>query len=379
MGSTVPYGTYERIASYSVCDVSAACVKLKLERVDHLIFLLRETKNKGTMMKGISVAEFGGPDVMKLAEIPIPNPSDGQVLVKVHAAGINPVETYKRAGAYAKHLLPALPFTPGADGAGVVEAVGEGVPSSIAVGDRVWLSGSISGTYAEYCVSKASDVHPLPDSIGFTEGAGIGTAYRTAYRGLFTRAKGLAQSGKTVLVHGASGGVGLAAIQLAKAAGCEVIGTASTDDGLALISSLGATAVNHKKDGYMEEIKERSPKSEGVDIILEMAAHVNLGADLPILRRGGTVVVIGNKGMTETSINARALMLKESQIVGLLGPGSPDELKEVLAGINRGLQDGSLKPYAGPTFKLADAPASHVEVIEHKQGTKGKIILVVRD
>ena len=96
----------------------------------------------------------------------------------------------------------------GADGAGVVEALGAGV-SSVAVGDRVWLSGSISGTYAEYCVSKASDVHPLPPSIAFKEGAGIGTAYRTAYRGLFTRVKGLAKSGQTVLVHGASGGVGI--------------------------------------------------------------------------------------------------------------------------------------------------------------------------
>jgi len=332
----------------------------------------------GAMMKGISVAEFGGPDVMKLVDIAMPEAKEGEVLVKVYAAGINPVETYKRAGTYAKHLLPALPFTPGADGAGIVEALGAGV-STVAVGDRVWLSGSTSGTYAEYCVSKASDVHPLPASIGFKEGAGIGTAYRTAYRGLFTRVKGLTKSGHTVLVHGASGGVGLAAIQLAKAQGCEVIGTASTEEGLALISSLGAQAVNHKKEGYMAEIKALTPKTEGVDMILEMAAHINLGADLPLLRRGGTVVVIGNKGMTETNINARALMLTESQIVGLLGPGSPEEGKEVLAGINKGLQDGSLKPYAGPTFKLAEAPASHVEVIEHKLGTKGKIILTVRD
>lgn len=329
-------------------------------------------------MKGISVAEFGAPDVMKLADIAIPQPNDGEVLVKVYAAGINPVETYKRAGTYAKHLLPSLPFTPGADGAGMVEAIGNGV-SSVAVGDRVWLSGSVSGTYAEFCVSKASDVHPLPSSVGFAEGAGIGTAYRTAYRALFTRVKGLAKPGQTVLVHGASGGVGVAAIQLAKAHGCQVIGTAGTDEGLALIKAQGAEAVSHKAEGYMASIKTLSPEGAGVDIILEMAAHVNLGADLPLLKRGGTVVVIGNKGMTETNINARALMLTESQIVGLLGPGSPEEGKEVLAGINKGLSDGSLKPMAGPTFKLADAPASHVEVIEHKQGTKGKIILAIRD
>jgi NADPH2:quinone reductase len=174
------------------------------------------------MMKGISCAEFGAPDVMKVADIPVPEPKEGEVLVKVYAAGINPVETYKRAGTYAKHLLPALPFTPGADGAGIVEKLGAGV-ASVAVGDRVWLSGSTSGTYAEFCVSKASDVHALPADIGFKEGAGIGTAYRTAYRALFTRVKGLAKSGQTVLVHGASGGVGIAAIQLAKAHGCKFV------------------------------------------------------------------------------------------------------------------------------------------------------------
>jgi len=313
-----------------------------------------------------------------VADIAKPDPKEGEVLVKVYAAGINPVETYKRAGTYAKHLLPALPFTPGADGAGIVEAVGAGV-SAVGAGDRVWLSGSISGTYAEYCISKVSDVHPLPASIDFSEGAGIGTAYRTAYRALFTRVKGLATSGKVVLVHGASGGVGLAAIQLAKAAGCEVIGTAGTEEGVALVTAQGAQAVSHKAQDYMTQIKALSPKGEGVDIILEMAAHVNLNADLPLLRRGGTVVVIGNKGMTETNVNARALMMTESQIVGLLGVGSLEEGKEVLAGINKGLSDGSLKPVKGISYKLSEAPASHVEVIEHKQGTKGKVILNVRD
>ena len=111
----------------------------------------------------------------------------------------------------------------------------------------------------------------------------------------------------------------MAAIQLAKAQGCLVIGSAGTDEGLTLIKAQGAEAVNHKVDGYMAQVKSMSPNGEGVDIILEMAAHINLGADLPLLKRGGTVVVIGNKGMTETSINARALMLTESQIVGLLG------------------------------------------------------------
>jgi NADPH2:quinone reductase len=273
-------------------------------------------------------------------------------------------------GSYAKHLLPALPFTPGSDGAGVVEAVGAGV-AGVAAGARVWLSGSVSGTYAEFALAKEGDVHPLPDAVSFRAGAGIGTAYRTAYRALFTRAH--VRAGQTVLVHGASGGVGLAAVQLARAAGCRVLGTAGSAEGLALVQAQGGEAVSHKGEGYMEEIRRLSPEGKGVDVILEMAAHENLNADMGLLARGGTIVIVGNRG--DVNINPRLLMLCEGSVVGVLGPGAPDEARQVLAGIRGGLVSGALRPVVGPAFALEDAPASHVEVIEHKMGTKGKIVL----
>ena len=180
-------------------------------------------------MKVIRVEEFGDPEVMKLAEVPDLQPGAGEVLVRVHAAGVNPVETYIRAGTYARK--PALPFTPGNDGAGVVEAVGEGV-TEFQPGDRVYLAGSSSGTYAEFALCNTAQVNRLPEKVSFAQGAAMGTPYATAYRGLLQR--GEAQPSESVLVHGASGGVGTAAVQLGSAHGMRVFGTAGTERGRAL-------------------------------------------------------------------------------------------------------------------------------------------------
>ena len=164
-------------------------------------------------MKAIRVDEFGGLEVLRIEEVPTPQPGPNQVLVRMHATGINPVETYIRAGTYAR--LPKLPYTPGNDGAGVIEQIGESV-AEFEPGDRVYTAGSVSGTYAEFALCKADQVYPLPANVSFAQGAAIGTPYATAYRGLFQR--GHAKPGETVLVHGASGGVGTAAVQLARAA-----------------------------------------------------------------------------------------------------------------------------------------------------------------
>jgi NADPH2:quinone reductase len=177
--------------------------------------------SKPKPMKAIRVNAFGGPEVLELAEVPMPQAGPGEVLVRVHAGGVNPVETYIRAGKYAR--LPELPYTPGNDGAGVIEQVGPDV-NEFKPGDRVYTAGSISGTYAEFALCKKEQVHPLPAKVSFAQGAAMGTPYATAYRGLFQRA--CAKPGETVLVHGASGGVGTAAVQLARAHGLRVFGTA---------------------------------------------------------------------------------------------------------------------------------------------------------
>ena len=241
-------------------------------------------------MKAIRIYEFGPPEVMKLEEVPDLQPGPGQVVVRMHAVGVNPVETYIRSGIYPK---PPTPYTPGADGAGIVEAIGEGV-TRVTVGDRVYTAGSVSGTYAEQTLCKESQVHPLPERASFAQGAAVNVPYATAYRALFQRAQ--ASPGEVVFVHGASGGVGIAAVQLARAAGMSVIGTAGTEQGRRLVAEQGAHHVlNHRASGYLEQVLALT-NGRGADVILEMLANVNLGNDLNVLAQSGRVVVIGNKG-----------------------------------------------------------------------------------
>lgn len=258
-------------------------------------------------MKAIRVHEFGGPEVLKLEDLPTPKPSAGEVVVRIHAAGVNPYDTYMRAGTYA--VKPSLPYTPGSDGAGIVEAVGKGV-KTVKQGDRVYTARTISGAYAEYALALEEQVHPLPANIDFKQGAGIWVPYGTAYHGLYHSAK--AHASETLLMHGASGGVGIAALQIARASGLTVLGTAGTPKGLEIAKREGARQVfDHRKSGYQEEILGATG-NRGVDIILEMLANVNLSHDTKLLANNGRVVVIGSRG--EVTINPRELMGRRASI-----------------------------------------------------------------
>ena len=324
-------------------------------------------------MKAIRVEEFGEPEVLKLVEIPRPKPGPGEVLVRIHVVGVNPVETYIRAGTYARK--PALPFTPGNDGAGVVEEVGPLLPGELAKfrpGDRVYTAGSLSGTYAEYALCNTGQLHPLPESASFAQGAAIGTPYATAYRGLWQRAG--AQPNETVLVHGASGGVGTAGVQLARAGGLRVFGTAGTQRGRDLVTEQGAHAVfDHGAADYLAEIM-KATSDRGVDVILEMAAHVNLGKDLTILAPRGRVVVIGNRGCVE--INARDTMSRDVDIRGMVLPNTPAaEMASIHAALVAGLENGALRPVIGKELPLSEAPQAHRAVME--PGAFGKIVLII--
>jgi len=201
-------------------------------------------------MKAIQVHEFGGPEVLKLEEIPTPQPAAGQALVRIHAAGVNPYDTYMRNGTYA--IKPPLPYTPGSDGAGIVEAVGSGV-GKVKLGDRVYVAKTVTGAYAEYAIALESQVHRLPEKVSFTQGAGVWVPYGTAYHALYHSAQ--AHASEIVLIHGASGGVGIAGVQIARASGLTVFGTASSQKGLDLVMREGAHQVfNHSEPGYLEEI-----------------------------------------------------------------------------------------------------------------------------
>ena len=318
-------------------------------------------------MKAIRVHKFGGPEVLRLEEVPTPRPGPGEVLVRMHATGINPVETYIRAGKYAR--LPKLPYTPGNDGAGVVEQVDPDV-TEFKPGDRVYTAGSLSGVYAEFALCKKEQVHRLPENVSFAQGAAMGTPYATAYRGLFQRAEG--KPGETVLVHGASGGVGTAAVQLARARGLHVFGTAGTDKGLKLVREQGAHEVfDHHAPDHFEQIM-KATSGRGVDVIVELLANVNLGKDLTILAKGGRVAIIGSRGRVE--IDPRDTMQRDVDLRGMVLPNTPSaELASIHAALVAGLENGTLRPVIGKEFPLAEAAQAHRAVID--PGTLGKIVL----
>jgi NADPH2:quinone reductase len=318
-------------------------------------------------MKAIIVTEFGEPVVLKLEEVPIPEPTGTQVLVSLRAVGINPVETYIRSGNYPSK--PSLPYTPGKDASGVVESVGEGV-TKFKTGDRVYTADSITGTYAEFTLCDEKDLGQLPDNVTFEQGAGIWTPYATAYRALFQKAKAII--GETVLIHGASGGVGIAAIQWAKNAGLTVIGTASSDEGKRLVTEQGADHVlDHTDDSHLAAIMDVTG-GKGVDVIIEMLANINLQKDFDALAMFGRIVVVGNRGSLD--FNPRVIMGKDATVYGmaLFNSLQPDR-DQIHAAIFGGLNTGFLNPIIRKTMPLADAPLAHHEVIENK--AFGKIIL----
>ena len=317
-------------------------------------------------MKAMRVNQFGGPEVLRLENVPDPKPGLTQVIVRARAIGVNPVETYLRSGMNPKL---ALPYTPGTDAAGEIIEKGAAV-HDLQVGARVYTSDSVSGSYAEWVVCQAADVHPLPDNISFDQGAAVNIPYATAYRALFQR--GQAKPGETVLIHGASGGVGTAAVQLARAGGLRVIATGGTAQGRELVLQLGAHHVlDHHSPTAVEDVLKLAP--QGVNIILEMLANVNLAQDLTLLAQGGRVMVIGNRGKIE--IDPREAMKRDADIRGImLFLASREEKASIHAALRAGLQNGSLHPIIGRRFRLLEAAQAHQYIMSG--GATGKVILV---
>lgn len=323
-------------------------------------------------MKAIRAHEFGDPSVMKLEEVPDRSAAAGQVLVDVKAAGVNPVDTYIRSGQYA--ALPPLPFTPGADAAGVVAVVGSDV-QDFKPGDRVYVSGTVDGraygSYAQKALCTIDQVHHLPSHVSFSEGAGVGVPYVTAWRALFD--KGRATPGETVLIHGASGAVGVAATQMASAAGLRVFGTAGSERGRQLAREQGAHAVfDHASPGYEKDLLAATG-GRGMDLIIEMLANINLVKDLDLIAKRGRIAIVGNRGALE--LNPRAIMAKDATIVGFTNWNAlPAELAVAHAAIVAGMQRSGYKPQVGKEMPLADAPRAHEDVL--KPGAYGKIVLI---
>lgn len=323
-------------------------------------------------MKAIRAHSFGGPEVLQLEELDDPVPGDGEVVVDVHAAGINPADTYMLNGTYA--IVPELPYIPGGDAGGVIAAVGEGVEAH-AVGDRVFvgtaLSNDLTGCYAEKVKRKDSEVMPLPDGISFAEATAFGVSYTTAHYALFERGRAIA--GETVFIHGATGSVGTSAIQLAKRAGLTVIGSGGTTNGLDLIKAVGADhVVDHSKEGHIDDVIQLTD-GKGPELILEMLANVNLAVDMDLAAKFGRIVIIGNRG--EITINPRIAMMKELDIRGIaLWNATAEQVALMMEDILNGVAEGKVRPVIGRQMPLAEAAAAHVAVLE--PGAYGKIVLV---
>ena len=320
-------------------------------------------------MRAIRVSQFGGPEVLRLEDVPDPVAGPGEVVVKLHAAGVNPVEAYIRTGQYAR--LPDLPYTPGGDGAGVIESVGDGVTNWKA-GDRVYVASFMAkgGTYAEKLAVSAAHVHHLPQTVSFAQGAALGVPAATAYRALVIRAA--VKAGETILVHGASGAVGIAAVQLARSMGLTVFGTAGSTAGADAAREAGAAHVfDHQDADYASKITAASG-GRGMDVILEMLANVNLDRDLTLLAPKGRVVVIGNRGRVE--IDPRQTMGKESAILGTtLWSTTPEEYRQIHAALVAALETGVLRPIVGRELPLAEAGAAHRAILADK--AVGKLVL----
>jgi NADPH2:quinone reductase len=323
-------------------------------------------------MKAILIQQYGGPEVLKLCEIPDPTPGAGQVVVDVRAAGVNPVDTYLRSGNYP--LKIPTPYVPGSDAAGVVSAVGQGV-SRWKIGDRVWTIGSANGRLRDACAQKmlcnADQLYRLPERISFAQGAALHVPYASAYRALFDRAQ--AQPGDVVLIHGATGAVGLAAVEFAQARGCTVIGTGGSDAGRTLLRDKGvALVLDHTRTDYLSSVKSLAP--DGPNVILEMLANVNLQRDMEIAAPHGRIVIIGNRGTIE--INPRLAMGKELNIQGMqLWAAGDQPVDRACRAIVAGLEAGFLSPTIQRELPLADAAEAHRLVIDAPSG--GKIVLIV--
>lgn len=315
-------------------------------------------------MQAVRAHSFGDPDVLVLEEVPDPEPGPGQVLIRLEAAGINPVDTYIRSGSYGR--LPVLPYIPGSDGAGTVIAVGSGT-TKFRTGHRVYVAGA--PTYCGLTVADEDHVWPLPINLTFEQGAAIGVPYLTAYRAIHFVGRG--RPGDRVLVHGASGGVGVAAMQIGGIHGMHMVGTAGTEEGLSMVENLGFGPAFHHDQ--LEEAFERTG-GNGFDLVLEMAAHLSLGRVLPFLARGGKVVVIGSRSPVE--INPRDLMEREASVVGMMRHGGgKDDIARMHLGLRAGFASGHLSPVIGRRFPLAQAADAHRAVLE--PGALGKIVLTI--
>ncbi|OQV21016.1 Quinone oxidoreductase [Hypsibius exemplaris] len=319
-------------------------------------------------MKAVLFDKPGHADVLRIdPHVPIPKPGPGQLLVRVHAVGLNKVEVFIREG-----MIPFPgPVILGTDGAGVVEEVTHGV-SDFRKGDRVAIysrAPSMTGTYAEYFVASPDMLFHLPENMTFHQGAGLGTPFMTAYSNIVIH--GAVKFGDIVLINGASGGVGLFAIEIANALGCKVIGVAGHETGLSLISQKGAIAISYKDPDFVKKVKVAAgPK--GVDFILETTAK-NVPKDIEILGKFGRVCLIG--APSHETVDFDMVLMKELTIKGTQATSvTPEQYRIMKAGLDKALEEGSINPIVEKVYTIDQIAQAHNDLMAPRS-TAGKLIL----
>ena len=322
-------------------------------------------------MKAIVFDKVGGPEVLALGEVPKPDVRPGMVLIKTHAIGVNFADTRFREGTYV--LKPKLPDTPGLEAAGVIEAVGDGV-TGLRPGARV--AAFTVKSYAEYCLAPVHMVVPLPDFVSFPDGAAFPIQVLTAYHLLHTAdATG---PGRTVLVHSAAGGVGLAAVQLAKVAGARVFATVSSDAKAGLVKEHGAdTIINYATGSFADEVLKLTD-GRGVDLILDAVGKPTFEEGLRCLAPLGHLILYGRAGGPPDPLNVGTLSAKSAKVSGFMLPtvtrGFPDRTRESAERCFALMREGRLRLHIGKTFPLAQAADAH-RYLESRQST-GKLLLL---
>jgi len=322
-------------------------------------------------MKAIVFGQAGGPEVLAMSDVPKPDVRPGMVLIKVHAIGVNFADVRFRQGQYV--VKPKLPDTPGMEAAGVIEAVGEGV-TGLEPGTRV--AAFTVKSYAEYCQAPESMVIPLPDAVNFVDGAAFPIQVLTAYHMLHTA--DTTTTGRTVLVHSAAGGVGLAAVQLAKIAGARVFGTVSSDAKAQLVKDHGADAViNYASEKFADEVL-RLTDGRGVDLILDAVGKPTFEEGLRCLAPFGHLILYGRAGGPTDPLNVATLSPKSHKVSGFMVPTVtrtfPEKTRASAEHCFTLIREGKLKLHIGKTFSLAQAADAH-RYLESRQST-GKRVLI---
>ncbi len=330
-------------------------------------------------MKAAFIESTGSPDVIQYGDVPEPVAGPGEVLIRVHAVAVNPIDTYVRGGVVAFDL--PKPFIIGCDASGVVEAIGSGV-NHVEVGDRVWCTNQgllgRQGTFAEKIVISHDWCFPLPDDVSFVDAAACGLVGVTAHLGLFREAD--LQAGETILVIGGSGGVGSMVVQMARAAGAFVIATAGSDAKCEAVKKLGADVViNYQDHSIAEAVKREAPK--GVNVFWETRRDPDFDMAVDLLAgRGRMILMAGRDARPQFPVGP--FYVKECSLHGfVMFKATAVEMRASAEYISHALAMGKLKANIGKTFKLAQAADAHrlqeSATLTGSGELRGKIVLTV--